>query len=322
MLNIQTERIIGRLDQIVVELQNASNQNLDYYDRLREFFDYCRETPSLSQLLAQLPQVRYDFSLDRREIPDSWPGGIESLAKRWDAISQMVAGGAKAIISACIHLTSDARSTFTSGQEKISSVFVIPIANYLIDQLAGSGAILYILLRYKRWAEWFNADTLYELYKTAGENGEAVLDENLRRFLFESGVDYPFSQPVSPRGKVDVVAGLETDDPLVLEIKVWDSVKGYKGDRIRDGLRQVMDYADKYGKDKGHLLVYNLDQESLIFISDVARNEWPARIECGGKTFFFIDVNIAGKLKPISQQDKGKRVRVNEISLKDLLDSI
>ena len=277
MLSIQADQLILRLNQIVVELQNASDQDLDYYDRLREFFDYCMEMPSLSLLLAQLPEVKYDFGVDWRQISGSWPGGKGSLAKRWDAICQIVEGGERTITSACLHLISDTHNTITLGQKKITDVFVIPIAHYLINQLVSSSAILYLLLRYKRWIEWFKANTLNELYKSAGNNGEAVLDENLRCFLFESGVNYPFSQPASPSGKVDVVAGLETDDPLVLEIKVWDSDKGYKENRIRDGVRQVMDYAAKYGKDKGHLLVFNMDQEPLVFLSDKTINEWPAR---------------------------------------------
>jgi hypothetical protein len=140
--------------------------------------------------------------------------------------------------------------------------------------------------------------------------------------LFESGIDYPFSQPVSPRGRVDIVAGLETDDPLVLEIKVWDSNKGYKENRICDGLRQIMEYATKYGKDKGYVVVFNLDQEPLFFFDQTSKGEWPPRIEYGGRTYFFIDVHIAEKLKPISQQDKGKPVRVNEIYLSSLLNHI
>lgn len=111
-----------------------------------------------------------------------------------------------------------------------------------------------------------------------------------------------------------------TSDPLVLEIKVWDSSKGYTKNRVCDGLRQVMEYATKYGKDKGHVVIFNLDQEPLSFVDQTNPSEWPPRIEYGGKTYFFLDVHLAEKPRPISRQDKGRPVRLNNIDLTALLD--
>ncbi|MBM4429863.1 MAG: hypothetical protein FJ026_05865 [Chloroflexi bacterium] len=148
------------------------------------------------------------------------------------------------------------------------------------------------------------------------------MDESLRRFLFESGIDYPFSQPASPRGKADIIAGMETGDPLVLENKVWDSRKGYKENRVRDGLRQVMEYAAQYGKDRGYVVVFNLDPEPLLFINETHEGDWPQRLEYGGRTYFFVDIHIAERRLPISQQDKGKSVRIHRINLNDLLHDV
>jgi hypothetical protein len=176
--------------------------------------------------------------------------------------------------------------------------------------------MLYILWRYKRWVAWFEAERLRKIYDRDGEDG---LDRDLRRFLFESGIDYPYSQPQSPGGRADIVAELETDDSLVLEVKVWDSKKDYKEDRCRDGLRQVMDYADKYGKDKGYVVVFNLDPEPLEFVSPTDTGEWPPRLEHGSRTYYLIAVDIAEQTKPISQRDKGKPVKTNQVKLAELL---
>jgi len=195
--------------------------------------------------------------------------------------------------------------------------------HFLVDQVESSSALLYVLLRYKRWTEWFEAVRLRELYRGEDSNGgEAALDVSLRRFLFENGIDYPFSEPASPHGRADIVARLESDDPLVLEIKVWDSAKRYRENRVRDGLRQVMDYADKYGKDTGYVVVFNLDQVPLRFVGGTPNGKWPSRIEHGGRTFFFADVHIAEQQKPISQRDKGKLVQVNEVDLAGLIDTL
>jgi len=317
---VYMDRVINRLEQLVVEIRNACSSGLDYHDRLREFKCFCDSTPMLADCLAELPQVPYDFTVHRDEMREMWPGGMEGYGMRWDAIRKIVDGGRSAEHRAFRQVDTNGRIK-APGLRKMTELFVIPICHFLVDQLESSGTMLYVLLRYKRWAEWFKAEYLRAIYGQAGGNGgEDALDENLRRFLFESGIDYPFSQPASPRGRVDVVAGLETDDPLVLEIKVWDSSKRYRENRVRDGLRQVMDYAAKFGKDKGHIVVFNLDQEPLSFISQTSKGEWPPRIEHGGRTYFFIDVHIAEKLEPISQQDKGKPVKVIEIDLAKLLD--
>ena len=315
MLSICIDKTINRLEQLLVEIQASCDLGLDYYDRLRAFKQFCDTTPLLSQILQQLPQVTYDFRVDWRNMPDMWPDGEQSYAIRWDAVTQLVDGGTDKI-----NLLWDQMPVRTQSQAlyKITEIFVVPIYHFLVDQLGSSSAMLYLLLRYKRWVEWFRTDYLRQLY-WSDNGGEDALDENLRRFLFENGIDYPFSQPVSPRGKVDVVAGLETHDPLVLEIKVWDSDKGYKENRVNDGLRQVMDYATKYGKDKGYVVVFNLDHEPLSFIGQKGKGEWPPCVEYGSRTYFFLDVHIAERLKPISQQDKGKPVRVHEIDLTNLL---
>lgn len=319
MLTVYTDRILTRLQQLVSEVQSACDTGLDFHDRLREFKNYCDTTPTLAQVVGQLPHAPYDVTVDWRDIPSTWRNGKEGYSMRWDAINKMASGGPEIVDEFWTHLSV---SSQPHALRKMTEIYLIPIYNFLADQVQGSSAILYILLRYKRWVEWFMANELYQEYQTNSKNGEAILDESLRRFLFESGIDYPFSQPASPGGKVDVVAGLETDDPLVLEIKVWDSQKNYKEDRILDGLRQAIEYSTKYGKDRGHVVVFNLDEAPLSFISQTDKGEWPPRIEYGAKTYYFLDVHIAKKSKPISQQDKGKLVQVNEIDLAHLLTNV
>ena len=309
-------RIMNRLEQLLTEVQKACYLGLDYHDRLRELMEFCEKTPIISSLLDQLPEATYDFNLDWRDMYDMWPGGMADYGLRWNAIKQMVEGGEATVGEAWLQVGAKSQS---DGLAKVTDMIVVPIHNYIIDQLQSASTMMYALLRYKRWVEWFESDYLRDKYEDDSNEGEAVLDKSIRRFLFESGIDYPFSQPASPRGKADIVAELETDDPLVLEVKVWDSSKGYRENRIRDGLRQIIEYADQFGKESGYLVVFNLDLQPLFFRSSSSRDEWPPRIEYSGKTYYFIDVNIAKKTTPISQIDKGKPVRVHQVDLNSLL---
>ena len=312
---VYMDRMLRRLEQILDELRNADR--LHYEDRLRAFKRYCDSTSALANCLAQLPHTPYNFKVDWRDLQRQWPEGEEGYAYRWDAIRQIVEQGPGGFDLFCDQI---ATSDLTSATIYFTEMFVVPLYNYLVDQLEAANAMLYLLLRYKRWVEWFESRRLREAYNEAGRDGEAVLDEDVRRFLFESGVDYPYSQPRSPGGQVDVVAGLETEDPLVLEIKVWDSRKGYRENRVRDGLRQVVDYAGKYGKDRGYIVVFNLDTLPLIFVGEVVPAEWPARIERGGVTYYFIAVDLAEQKRPPSQRDKGKPVKTNRVELAQLWD--
>jgi hypothetical protein len=308
---IDVELVSKRLQQLVDEISQADK--LDYYDRLRAFKRFCDDEPVLAHCLVQLPRASFHFK-QLAYIEKIWPAGEESYAKRWAAISEVVdaepsAGLPKIKNSGLGDLLEESLPRFTR-------LFVVPFCNYLVHQLESSSTMLSILLRYKRWAEWFEAGWLRDIYSARGEAG---LDQDLRRFLFESGIDYPFSQPDSPGGRVDIIAGLETDDPLVLEVKIWDSDKGYKENRCRDGLRQAMDYATKYGKDKGYVVVFNLDTKPLVFVSPNNTDEWPPRIEHGNRTYYFIDVDVAEQSKPVSKRDKGKLVEINKVQLADLI---
>jgi hypothetical protein len=311
-----TERITQRLQQLRDEVSNAGSQ--DYCDRLREFLRFCTHTPVLASCLANLPKRAFDFQRYPLHmlpgwIATDWPGGAEGYAMRWDALSKVA--DARSPLSSHFEEYTPSRT----HRDHFTRLLLTPLYHYLLDQLNASGTMLYALLRYKRWAEWFEADRLREVYDDHGEDG---LDRDMRRFLFESGIDYPYSEPRSPGGRADIVAGLETDDPLVLEIKVWDSNKCYREDRVRDGLRQAMDYAAKYGVDRGYIAVFNLDLAPLEFVSPSGASSWPARLESGSRTYYFIAVDIAEQLDPVSQRNKGKRVQVNAIPLSGLLDAV
>jgi hypothetical protein len=247
------------------------------------------------------------------DLKDQWPEGEAGIAYRWDAVCQMVDRGPDGVT--LLGRLLEPLFLGSPSVEQVINIFLKPVYNHLVHHLRDTNVKLYLLLRYKRWAEWFETERLRGVYATEGETG---LDRDLRRFLFESGIDYPLSQPRSPRGQADIVADLDTDEPLVLEVKVWDSGKDYKENRVRDGLRQVMDYADKYGKDKGYVPVFNLDTEPLVFVPEADGIEWPARIERGGKTYFFVAINVAEQQEPISERDKGKLVTTNEVRLDEL----
>ena len=184
-----------------------------------------------------------------------------------------------------------------------------PLVNFLHDQIDDTGNVLYLIERFKLRAEWFKRDELYNLYQAHISVGETSLDRELRAGLFEGGIDYPFSQPLSPSGKADVVALLGSDDPLVLEVKVFDPERGKGKRQLQQGFHQVLRYADDYNQSLGYLVIFNCSDRQLVISSEESSEaEFPPRINYAGKTVFAISIDVypdtisASKEKPTSRQ--------------------
>ena len=191
----------------------------------------------------------------------------------------------------------------------LTETVVDPFVNFLHDQIDDAGNVLFLIERFKLKVEWFRRKELYVLYKGDTSTGEASLDQELRASLFEGGIDYPFSQPSSPSGKVDIVAQLGSDDPLVLEVKVFDPNHSKGNSHLRQGFHQVLRYANDYNQSVGYLVIFNCSDRQLVISSvEASEVEFPPRIGYGGKTFFVIPIDIhpgtasASKEKPASRQ--------------------
>ena len=143
--------------------------------------------------------------------------------------------------------------TFDAMLRDLTEAVVDPLVNFLHDQIDDGGNVLYLIERFKVKSEWFRRRELYILYTGDTSVGEASLDQELRASLFEGGVDYPFSQPSSPSGEADIVALLGSDDPLVLEVKVFDPNLSKGKRHLRQGFHQVLRYANDYNQSLGYL---------------------------------------------------------------------
>ena len=185
------------------------------------------------------------------------------------------------------------------------------------DRIDEAGNVLYIIERFKQKVEWFQRAELYRQYVENTAIGEANLDQALREGLFDGGVDYPFSQPVSPSGRADVVAQLGSDDPLVLEVKVFDPERGKNNSHLRQGFQQILRYAEDYNQSLGYLIIFNCADQQLVFSSEeTAELEIPYRFPYSGKTFFIITIDVHPKVLSASKEKPSNR-RV--IDVRDLV---
>lgn len=168
--------------------------------------------------------------------------------------------------------------------------YVIPFHEYIDERIDDFNSTLYLLQKYKYACEWFERERLYNHYRADESRGEANLDRDLRRFLFLQGIDYPFSSPLSASGRADVIAELDTDHPLVLEIKIFDIDKGYERAYIRKGFRQAYDYSNDFNEPIGYLFIFNTCERDLVF--DLKEDGMPQKVIFGDKTVYIIQADI------------------------------
>lgn len=200
------------------------------------------------------------------------------------------------------------------GDEGINNFLdriVTPIVNYIHEQLDEINYVLYILEKYKLRTEWFTKNTLLEKYaNVSNKQYEKIFEDDIRLYLFDQGIDYPFSTPKSSSGRADVVSLIDTEDPLVMEIKIYDIAKGYKNDRIIGGFAQIVKYANDYHKNIGYLVVFNLDNSEIVIENKNADNKWPNRVIYNGKAYYIIIINLNYDISA-SKQVKLKQVTIS-----------
>ncbi len=183
------------------------------------------------------------------------------------------------------------RSDSQETRNGIIEDFISPIIYFLHDKLNESNSTIYLLEKYKRRTEWFTKKDLFQQYFSAEKNYEQLLEDDLRLFLFDQGIDYPFSTPKSASGRADIIGEIETDNPLVVEIKIFDREKGYGKDRIKDGFSQIVKYTNDYHKDVGYLVIYNMDKAELNLNFSAGNKIFPPSIAFNNKKFYFVVIN-------------------------------
>lgn len=198
----------------------------------------------------------------------------------------------KADAIALIQNYSTSGGEYNENQESFIIQYIQPITNYIEDVLDESSSVLYLLEKYKIRTENFLKSELLNKYRGLNKNYEQLLEDDLRLYLFDNGIDNPFSTPKSASGRADIVGMLDTADPLVLEIKIYDAEKGYKKQRVIDGFNQVVRYSNDYNKSVGYLIVFVIDNVEFSFQNSGSEKKWPVKIEAQGKGFYIIFINL------------------------------
>jgi hypothetical protein len=209
------------------------------------------------------------------------------------------------------HGISRSKNLNDNSREFVERIYA-PLFDFLTERVGAESSILYVLERFVRLVEWFDREPLFEAYQANKQQGEGVYDSALRRFLFGEGINMPFSQAKSASGLSDVLSDVDTDDPLICEVKLYGD--GHDKGGIGRGIHQAIAYAQDYGKNTAYLVLINLSGQPIEFPNDGPEKSWPPYVEVGGVRVYLISLRA---LPTVSASKLGK-ARPTVVTREDL----
>lgn len=202
-------------------------------------------------------------------------------------------------------------------------LFVRPLYHYVDEQLDDQRAVLGLLRRYKHHCEWFHHEKLRETYESEQarsvefgkkSRAEKMLALHLYEYLHAHGVSFSI-QPWSISGEADLIAAQGSDDPLVADAKVFDGSK----DKITRGFQQVFRYTCDFNEPFGYLVIYKVCEQSLMISSD-QQEQSTSFLTYGGKTIFFVVVDLFAYVTSASQRPRLKGCVIKQDEIISLID--
>jgi hypothetical protein len=276
--------------------------------------DFIKSVPALRLIIENIENSDSIEPVKWLADNEPWPASEAGRAKIQWHLLQNWAKDEHGAANYGGYLNPGSKKSFEERAATAIQSVVKPLIAFLLEHVGTASDILYLLERYIHRVEWFEKERLYREYESDRGHGEEIYATDLRRFLFEQGIDYPFSQPRSASGEADVVANLGEDDPLVCEIKLYNG-ESYTKAYLAKGVGQVIAYARSYHKTSGYFVVFNLAAEILDFPTDGIKDEWPPRIEVSGVIIYLVEIRAL----PRASASKQGPAKVVVLTRDDLL---
>jgi hypothetical protein len=275
----------------------------EFEHELERLLGWLESRPYIAAILREIEAAEADY--------DSW---LHSIKGRRPIFPQSEIERTKLCLEICRRGDPDnlTRALTSSHFEDLDRVFVEafvdPVVNFIEDRLEEGGSILALLLRYKRRVEWFDRARLFRAVRKDPAAAERTLDGDLRRFLLESGVDYPFSR----RSELLDADGRGADtQPLALETRLFASVPEHDVDHVRAGFGQAVAFAVEHARPAGYLTVFNLAPERLFFRTSAPRSQVPS-VSASGKRIFIVSIHANPEVALDPETGRAARIEIEE----------
>jgi len=286
-------------------------------DELRLFFEFLNRHSMLRGLLEELRTSMPSFDEWYKKMAAAkrifWPPTEEERVRLCLAFLEHCVNSGDEVEPVNIALDTGWQGIgLSEGARFFLEQFFLPFYEYLDHHIEEYSSVLYVVEKFKLRSQWFERKGLYDLYVADTSRGESALDKELRQFLFDNGIEYPFSTPASSSGRADIVASLHTADPVIVEVKVFDADSRGRS-HIRQGFRQVHDYMGDYNKNVGYLVIFNVSNKDLQF--RLNHPEKPLQIHLNNRTIFLVVVDIFHDVQPASERPQLETYEIKEDEL-------
>lgn len=206
---------------------------------------------------------------------------------------------------------------FSEALETCRDMYLEPFYEFLDESMDDQRAMLTLLLRYKHRCEWFHRNRLWEVVHSDSRRGEKLLALDLYEYLHNQGMDFTI-EPSSLSGEIDLIAAQGSDDPLLVDTKIFDA-KDRGKTYIRKGFNQIYTYTQQYNEPFGYLIVYKTTETDLRFALSTAGNI-PLVIH-NHKVIIIITIDLFPNPKPVSQRSPLTAIEITEQELLQTLPS-
>ena len=279
------QRVRFQLQKRVRRLNSCSH--LLFHSSLIQFWNYVQSQPMTAGVLAKIEQEARPYKdeiaaiISEREIPQ-FAVELEQHAFVYRVVQHCATQPLDRTYGPEVEigLALSHQGKLDEALNYFREIFLEPLYDYVDSALDQQGAVLSLLMKYKRKVEWFEREEL----QTLEASGERKLAKHLYAFLFDQGLDFHI-EPQSASGEADLVAR-----DLVLDAKVFDGAQRGRA-YLASGAHQVHTYARDFNQEVGYLVVYKTCPESIDF-DFAASGQFAPYLSVGGKTIYILIIDI------------------------------
>lgn len=283
--------------------------------RFWSFFDSNRLLVSIAEgLQARFPEgtnIANDIhaQVRRQEFP------IVPVEGAWAAASQIILRqfAQNDVRTVRDFIPMQSSSAFDDYLSAFNGFYLDPFCDYVGEHLDDPLFVLAQLLRFKRLCEWFWRAELFDKWKTDSARGEKALGLTLYEYLFSEGIDFSI-EPKSASGEADLISSQEGPERLLADVKVFNPDKSKGGSYVRQGFRQVHQYAADYNEPIAYLIIFNTS-ETQLRISTSGVGLVPS-VQVNNKTVFFLIIDLYPHETTASKRPQPDVVEITEAQIK------
>ncbi|AVR46039.1 hypothetical protein C7S20_12675 [Christiangramia fulva] len=311
------KNLVQNINDWYIRVQNSTLDNFQF--DLKFLLKNIEDNATIKGIITEAEKKYFLNEQELKKLDDDlqfqfYEIGTESLEHRASICYQVTKYLAKKYNFNIHRLTHFYFGNYHENQKRICSDLILPFLQFIADSLENHNSIVYLLEKYKKRTEWFTAEKLLNQYTSQNKNYEDSLEDDLRMFLFDQGIDYPFSTPKSKSGRADIVGNINTSDPLIIEIKIFDRQKKYGKHRISEGFTQIRQYTENYNKTQGFLVIFNFDKAQINLDLNGNKGFYPPMLTINHKNYYFIVIDVAER-KSASKIGKSDMISVTQEDL-------